>query len=666
MAVEKELKTRLQLRYDSLTAWETKNPKLKVGEVAIVTTGPAKDTSAVTPDSGAQHPLLMKVGDGTHLFNELTWVSALAADVHAWAKAAGLVVEKAANNEGNVVTGISWDSTNKKIVYTTASVATSSQFTGLENRVKAIEDTYATDAELAAAVEALNAAIALKADKTYVDAELAKKVDKTTFESFQTSNTKAISDAQAAAEATAKGYTDTREAAIKLAYEAYADQAEADAKAHAEEKASAAQSAAAADATSKANAAQAAAEATAAADATKKANAAEANAKQHAEQKVNDLANGAVKANTEAIAAINNAETGILAKAAADATSKANAAEANAKDYTNTREAAITKAYGEAIAAAKKEILTGDSTTELKEAYDTLVEIQAWIEGAGVNATELTEAIAAEAKLRSDADAELQGNINGVAADLAKVVAGTTTVGNADKLDNHDSSYFATADALAKVVDGTTVVAKATDANTLDGHDSAYFATASSVTDLNTSVGELIEDIKDGSVVAKVASSLDAAGIAQVKGIKVDNAGHADTADKATSDAAGNNIASTYQTKTDATNTLNSIKDGTITVGNADKLDNHDSTYFATAEALTNVVNGTTPVAKATNADNLGGVAAASYALQSWVTGEVNKVKITADIGLKVTADADGFNRKIEIDDSVVFVLNGGGAADFE
>ena len=43
-----------------------------------------------------------------------------------------------------------------------------------------------------------------------------------------------------------------------------------------------------------------------------------------------------IAANTAAIAAINNATTGIAAKAAADATTKADAAEANAKAYTDT------------------------------------------------------------------------------------------------------------------------------------------------------------------------------------------------------------------------------------------------------------------------------------------------------------------------------------------
>ena len=58
-----------------------------------------------------------------------------------------------------------------------------------------------------------------------------------------------------------------------------------------------------------------------------------------------------------------------------------------------------------------KDALLGEG---IKDTFDTLVEIQNWIEGDGVNATELTEAIAAEAKLRSDADAALQRAIDGI------------------------------------------------------------------------------------------------------------------------------------------------------------------------------------------------------------------------------------------------------------
>lgn len=82
MAVEKMLNTRIQLKYDSYTNWTTNNPALRAGEVAIayLTT-----TNAVKPGDGdTQHPVLFKVGPGN--FNDLPWASALAADVHSWAK----------------------------------------------------------------------------------------------------------------------------------------------------------------------------------------------------------------------------------------------------------------------------------------------------------------------------------------------------------------------------------------------------------------------------------------------------------------------------------------------------------------------------------------------------------------------------------------------------
>ena len=71
------------------------------------------------------------------------------------------------------------------------------------------------------------------------------------------------------------------------------------------------------------------------ADATTKANQALVDAKAYATEKVSDLANGAVKANADAIAAINNADTGILAQAKADATTKANQALTDAKAYAD-------------------------------------------------------------------------------------------------------------------------------------------------------------------------------------------------------------------------------------------------------------------------------------------------------------------------------------------
>lgn len=82
MANEKILNTRIQLKYDSYSNWSTNNPTLKSGEVAIAYLTTA---AAVKPGEGdTQHPVLFKVGPGQ--FNDLPWASALAADVHGWAK----------------------------------------------------------------------------------------------------------------------------------------------------------------------------------------------------------------------------------------------------------------------------------------------------------------------------------------------------------------------------------------------------------------------------------------------------------------------------------------------------------------------------------------------------------------------------------------------------
>ena len=76
------LNTRIQLKYDTYTNWNTNNPVLMAGELAIAEI-PAS-TGAV-PNEPAY---LLKVGNGTDHFNDLDWISGKAADVYAWAKAA--------------------------------------------------------------------------------------------------------------------------------------------------------------------------------------------------------------------------------------------------------------------------------------------------------------------------------------------------------------------------------------------------------------------------------------------------------------------------------------------------------------------------------------------------------------------------------------------------
>ena len=71
--------TRIQSKYDTYSNWTTNNPVLLEGEIAI---------TVVPASAGAvqQEPaILIKVGDGESTYNELSFVSALAANVYDWA-----------------------------------------------------------------------------------------------------------------------------------------------------------------------------------------------------------------------------------------------------------------------------------------------------------------------------------------------------------------------------------------------------------------------------------------------------------------------------------------------------------------------------------------------------------------------------------------------------
>lgn len=77
----KVFQTRIQLKYDTYKNWSTNNPILKAGEMAIATVAAGEQELTNLPN------IVLKVGDGTSHYNNLKFVSALAADVHEWAKA---------------------------------------------------------------------------------------------------------------------------------------------------------------------------------------------------------------------------------------------------------------------------------------------------------------------------------------------------------------------------------------------------------------------------------------------------------------------------------------------------------------------------------------------------------------------------------------------------
>ena len=102
MAQDKILQTRISLKYDTYANWNSKNPTLLEGEVAVVVVPNAVDTISNVPT------VLFKVGDGAKKFDELPWVSGPAGDVYAWAKE-----PKKPSYEASEITGLDTAISNK-------------------------------------------------------------------------------------------------------------------------------------------------------------------------------------------------------------------------------------------------------------------------------------------------------------------------------------------------------------------------------------------------------------------------------------------------------------------------------------------------------------------------------------------------------------------------
>ena len=88
------LNTRIQLKCDTYENWQANDIVLKNGEIGFCVI-PA-DTGAVQTEP----TVMAKIGDGTKKYSELKWMSANAADVYAWAKAATKPTYQASEIEG--------------------------------------------------------------------------------------------------------------------------------------------------------------------------------------------------------------------------------------------------------------------------------------------------------------------------------------------------------------------------------------------------------------------------------------------------------------------------------------------------------------------------------------------------------------------------------------
>ena len=317
--------------------------------------------------------LVMEVGGTTLPF------AAKASDVAAWAKEAVKPVYTAEEIEGlaGYVAGKVQD-TNTKYEFVINDngelVITSKELDGTTKTAATLD--ILTPAEL-------NTILASYVTETKLVEELSKYVTVANFNAFQETNTAAIADAKAAgtAASTALGEYKTANDAALAGVKATADAATT----------------------------MEAVEAKGYAVATKVASeierieglvSAEASRADAAEKKALEDA----KAYADGLAGNYDASG---AAAAAEAAAKAYA-DGLAKNYDEAGAAAAAESAAKAYADGIKSDLLGD---DLADTFNTLKDVQDWVNTHGVEATNLSTALAAETKAREEADAALSGRI---------------------------------------------------------------------------------------------------------------------------------------------------------------------------------------------------------------------------------------------------------------
>ena len=438
MANEKLLNTRIQLKYDTLANWEASSFKLKAGEIAIATLGSVKDGSSAGDVN--QHPVLFKVGTGNHTFSELPYASALAADVYAWAKKSESEFVNSflslADTQGNTIQAKLNAIFATDAELTTAINSLRTELTGndglagLISRVEVLENDRVTEQELADAVSDVESGVAATYE-TIANADLVRGRVKA-LEAHK-DDYKAYAD-QAEADAIAAAKTET-ENQVKDLSDSIKDHESVDS--FADVMTEMAKYQIAGDYATKAEAQG------------------YANAKDSAIAEAKKAGDDA-QADLDAYKTSNN-------QALADEIARAKAAEAQAL--------ADAKAYADDL----KDSILGE---DISETFDTLKEIQTWIEGDGVNATELSGAIAAEAKARADEDSRLEGLIDANADAIAALNVADGKVANAAYADKANSLTDAAKEEVKAVkVDNAAHADSADNATQLGGVAADQYAT---------------------------------------------------------------------------------------------------------------------------------------------------------------------------------------------
>lgn len=605
MAIEQILNTRIQLKYDSFANWSKHNPVLKAGEVAIayLTT-----TDAVAPGQGdSQHPILFKVGPGN--FNDLPWASALAADVHSWAK----------KNEAEFKTWV------KGLI----------EVTDIDAYSKAQIDSKLTD----------NSAADQKYAKDYADS-LAKNYDAAGTAQDLIDGLDVADSAVTGKYVSAVSETDGKISVTRADLPTYT------------------LATGSANGTVAFNGADVAVKGLGTAAYT---NAAEYD-KAGAADAVNTALENYKTTNNEAVAnAAAKGQKGIedAAEALRVANLKIDKIEAASTYATKSEAQGYADAKDSAIAAAKK---AGDDAQSNLNNYISANDAEV-AKKATITALE-AEIARAKAAEKANADAiELLTNgvdaekIDGV-TDLINYVTthGPEVLGMKGDIENNAQDI---ADEVSRATAEESRLA-----GLIQSNAGAIDTNTKAIAALKSENGKVAAATK-----ADVASGLDEAGIAQVIGVKVNNATNADNASNA--DKLGGVAASSYALKTEVENAAS----GVITTANNYTLDQLKNYYTKTdaeakfmdseetSTAIDNKISalnlGTTyePIGAETRAKAYADGLAGNYATATQ-GGKADTAlqNIEAGTGLKVSTKS-GNKQTISFDDSVVFVFNCGNAS---
>lgn len=280
-------------------------------------------------------------------------------------------------------------------------------------------------------------------------------------------------------------------------------------------------------------------------------------------------------------------------------------------------------------------------------------------------------------KAAKDSADAANAKIDAFMADDANIEGAIDTLVEINKYITDDTNAFtALSERVGKLEDGTVAAKEAEHADTASALD------ASGIEQVK---GIKVDSATNADVAAK-ASGLDDAGVAAVKAVKVDNAAHADTADDASK--LGGVAAANYALKTDAQGYANTaetnakgyvdqreaaIKTAYEAYANQAEADAIASANANTAEVIKNYYTKSEADAVFMDSTETGSAIDAKIAAlklnETYATvaqgakADSALQSIEVGDGLKVSAKADN-KQKIEIDDSVVFVFNCGSATE--